>query len=146
MNTFITQLGLGIHCGGPESAAFVRGSFKGRYEGAYLVYPLKLIRHNFPYKTGLHIDLDKQERDCLSLLSDPSDDFRRSCPDMFSRYGAVLFKNSGHQSAPGEVVGSSEQASRSLLDSQNGFLGEELFFHSGDLQVVIQVSLHFFEA
>lgn len=64
---------------------------------------------------------------------------------MFSRYGTVFFESSGHQSAPGEVVCPSEQASRSLLDRQNGLLGEELFFDSSDLQVVIQVSLHVFE-
>jgi len=51
---------------------------------------------------------------------------------MFSRDGAVLFKSPGHQSAPGEVVGSAEQTSRSLLDGQDGFLGKELFFDSSD--------------
>ena len=64
---------------------------------------------------------------------------------MFSRYGAVLFEGGSHQGPPGEVVCPSEQPSGSLLDGQNGFLGEELFFDSSDLQMVIQVSLHFFE-
>jgi hypothetical protein len=65
---------------------------------------------------------------------------------MFRRDGAVFLKGSGDQSAPGKMVGSSEQASRSLLDGQDGFLGEEMFLHSSDLQMVIQVSLHFFES
>lgn len=46
---------------------------------------------------------------------------------------------------PGEMIGSSEEASGSLLDGQDGFLGKEMFFHSSDLQVVIQISLHVFE-
>ena len=65
---------------------------------------------------------------------------------MFSRDGAVLFKGCGDQSSPGEMIGSSEKASRSLLDGEDGFFGEETFFHTGDLQVVIQISLHFFES
>ncbi len=64
---------------------------------------------------------------------------------MFSGYGTVLFKSSGYQSPSGKVIGSTEQTSRSLLDGQDGFLGEELFLHSSDLQMVIQVSLHFFQ-
>lgn len=59
----------------------------------------------------------------------------------FSRVAAT----SGHQRPPGKVVCPSEQAALPLLDGQNGFLGEEKFFDSSDLQVVIQVSLHFFE-
>ena len=64
---------------------------------------------------------------------------------MFSRDGAVFFKSSSHQGPPGQVIRSSEQTSRSLLDGQNGFISEELFFQSSDLQMVIQVSLHFFQ-
>ena len=64
---------------------------------------------------------------------------------MFSRNGAVLFESSSHQGASGEVVCPSEQPSGSLLDGQNGFLGEEMFFDPSDLEMVIQVSLHFFE-
>ena len=65
---------------------------------------------------------------------------------MFSRDGAIFFKSRGHQSASGEVVCSSEQPSRSLLDGQDGFLRKDLFFHSCNSQVVIQVSLHVFES
>ena len=64
---------------------------------------------------------------------------------MFSRDGTVFFKRRGHQSSPGEVVGSSEQPPRSLLNGQNGFLRKELFFYSCNSQMVIQVSLHFFQ-
>ena len=64
---------------------------------------------------------------------------------MFSRDGAVFFKSSGHESSPGEMVCPSEQTSRSLLNGQDRFLGEELFFDSSDLEMVIQISLHFFE-
>ena len=64
---------------------------------------------------------------------------------MFSRDGAVLFKGGGDESPPGEMIGSSEEASGSLLDGQDGFFGKEMFFHSSDLQVVIQISLHVFE-
>ena len=64
---------------------------------------------------------------------------------MFSRYGAVLFESSSHQGTSGEMVCPSEQTSRSLLNGQDRFLGEELFFDSSDLEMVIQISLHFFE-
>lgn len=64
---------------------------------------------------------------------------------MFSGYDLVFFESRRHQGSPGEVVGSSEQPSRSLLDGQDGFLGEAVFFHSGNLEVVIEISLHFFE-
>ncbi len=64
---------------------------------------------------------------------------------MFSRDGTVLFKSGGHQRPPGEVVCPSEQPSRPLLDGQDGFLGKEILFNASDLEMVIQVSLHFFE-
>ena len=64
---------------------------------------------------------------------------------MFSRDGTVLFKSGGHECPPGEVVCPSKQATRSLLDGQNGLFGEEMFFDSSDLEMVIQVSLHVFK-
>ena len=50
----------------------------------------------------------------------------------------------GYEGAFGQEVGPSEEATRALVDGQDGFIGKQLVFAAGDFQVVLDVSRHIF--
>jgi len=54
----------------------------------------------------------------------------------------AFFCSGGDEGAPGEVIGSAEETSGSLMDSGDGLFGEKGLFHPGDVQVVVEVALH----
>jgi len=61
---------------------------------------------------------------------------------MFGGDQLTFFCSGGDEGASGEVIGSAEEASGSLMDSGDGLFGEEGLFHPGDVQVVVEVALH----
>jgi uncharacterized protein YjlB len=62
---------------------------------------------------------------------------------MFSGYDFALFLWSGYERASGQVIGAAEQSSWALVDGENGLIGKELVFNSGDFLMMFEVVSHF---
>lgn len=56
----------------------------------------------------------------------------------------AFFPGGGDQGAFSQEVGSAEQSSRSLVDGEDGLIGEQLFFDAGDFQMMFDIPLHVF--
>ncbi len=73
-----------------------------------------------------------------------SHDFGSRHSDVFGRNDLAFFICRSHEGAFGQKVGPSEEAAGALVDGQDGFIGKQLVFAAGDLQVMLDVSRHIF--
>jgi len=56
----------------------------------------------------------------------------------------AFFPCGGDKGALSQEVGSAEQTSRSLVDGEDGLIGEQLFFDAGDFQMMFDIAIHIF--
>ena len=61
---------------------------------------------------------------------------------MFCSDQLAFFRGGSDESAPGEVIGSAEETSGTLMDSGHGLFREKGLFDAGDLQVMVQIAFH----
>ena len=61
---------------------------------------------------------------------------------MFRGNDLALFPGSSQEGPFGQEIGSSQQASRTLVKGQDGLVGKELLLDAGDFQVMLDVSGH----
>lgn len=50
----------------------------------------------------------------------------------------------GHEGSFCQEVGPSEEAAGALVDCKDGFIGKQLVFSTGDLQVMLDIGRHIF--
>ena len=53
----------------------------------------------------------------------------------------AFFPCGGDKGALSQEVGSAEQTSRSLVDGEDGLIGEQLFFDAGDFQMMFDIAI-----
>jgi len=54
----------------------------------------------------------------------------------------TFFSGGGNQSAPGQMIGLAEEASRPLMDGGDGLFGKEGVIHPCEAEVMVEVIIH----